>query len=288
MRWDARTEMTLPNFIVAGAPKSGTSSLVGYLRQHPDIYISQQKELFFFDFNYDKGVEWYRSHFIGAEGYKAIGEATVWYMRWKTVPERMASVIPDAKLLFVLRNPIDRAYSNWCHEKRDGRHPLNESFDAFLRRSDRDARTIISAGYYDQHLERWLSHFDRSQIWIGLYEDMVKDEVSFLKSMFEFLNVSDRSQIIDTSFKDNVSWWFSNTWPISAASIAMAPIRKLAGADPVHVLWSRSRHLRQIFFDRSKRPPKISEEAREELRAHYAPHNEKLEMIIDRPLSIWR
>ena len=94
--------MPLPTFILAGAPKAGSSAFWHYIRQHPDIYLPDEKEPFFFDFNFEKGLDWYESKFDGHNGEAAIGEATVWYMRWRSVPERIHSLLPDVKLIFLL------------------------------------------------------------------------------------------------------------------------------------------------------------------------------------------
>lgn len=105
----------LPNFLIVGAARAGTTSLYYYLKQHPDVFMSPKKEIDFFDVdkNFEKGLDWYERYFEGYTGQKAIGEASPLYMYLEKVPKRIAKVIPDVKLIFILRNPVDRAYSHY-------------------------------------------------------------------------------------------------------------------------------------------------------------------------------
>src|SRR4051794_34667074 len=104
----------LPNFVIVGAPKCGTSSLARWLMQHPEVYLVPEKELHFFTGFWDQGIGWYENCF-SPNGQRAIGEASPSYLADHTAHERMASVIPDAKLIAMVRNPIDRAYSHYWH-----------------------------------------------------------------------------------------------------------------------------------------------------------------------------
>jgi len=280
-------DITLPTFILAGAPKSGSSSLWQYLRQHPEVYLPDQKELFYFDFNFEKGVEWYSEFFSGHQTEAAIGEATVWYMRWSTVPKRMSELLPNVKLIFVLRNPVDRAYSNWCHEKRDGIHPFDQTFEDFLKREDRDSRTIISSGYYSEHLERFLRYFPRGQIHICFTEDLKSAPKETCKDIFDFIGVNPEFEP-DLSFEDNVSWWFGSFWILRVSKAILTPYKFIFGENPIDFMWRKSRHFRSLFWRRGERPPKCSEADRETLKQEYKPHIEALETLLKRSLSQWK
>jgi hypothetical protein len=113
----------LPNFVIIGAPRSGTTSLAHSLSQHPEVFVTMQvKELHFFDTNFDRGLDWYRQQFSGADAAaaKAAGEATPTYMYDETAMSRMAETVPDARLIAILRNPVDRAYSHyWMNRSLD-------------------------------------------------------------------------------------------------------------------------------------------------------------------------
>ena len=114
---------TLPNFLVIGAGKSGTTSLAAYLDAHPDVFMAHQKEVRFFDRYWHEGVDWYAAKFAAAAGKAAVGEASPSYLQSAEAPARTAQTIPGAKLIALLRNPVDRAYSAWTNLHEQGRDP---------------------------------------------------------------------------------------------------------------------------------------------------------------------
>src|SRR5437764_7156012 len=103
----------LPNFFIIGAMRSGTTSLTRYLNAHPDVFVAPGKELHFFDQRFDRGLDWYRDCFERAAGQRAIGEATQSYMYDAEAMTRLAVTVPKARLLAILRNPVDRAWSHY-------------------------------------------------------------------------------------------------------------------------------------------------------------------------------
>ena len=115
--------MVLPNFVIIGAQKSGTTSLSYYLQEHPEIYV-YPKEIHFFDDRdgtYEHGLEFYSGFFAESQGAKAIGECTPCYIYAEQPPERMYEAIPNAKLILIARNPVDRAYSNYWKNIKNGK-----------------------------------------------------------------------------------------------------------------------------------------------------------------------
>ena len=111
----------LPTFLICGAPKAGTTALYEYVRQHSDVSIP--KETGFFHRNCHKGEDWFRSHFSDWEGGEAIGEVFVTTMSTPGAEERVAELIPDARLIFLLRDPVDRAYSDYSFNVQQGWTP---------------------------------------------------------------------------------------------------------------------------------------------------------------------
>src|SRR6266480_7948081 len=117
----------LPDFLILGAQKAGTTALYAYLRQHPEITGPSWKEVSFFDRHYARGEAWYRGNFpnsLRARG-KLVGEASPSYLFHPLAPERVAGLVPEAKLIALVRNPVDRAYSHYQHEVALGREPLS-------------------------------------------------------------------------------------------------------------------------------------------------------------------
>src|SRR3954468_5620489 len=103
----------LPDFVVAGAAKGGTTSLFYYLKPHPQVWMPEAKELHFFSNHFDRGIDWLRAQFVGAGADDVVGEMTPEYLEHPYAAERMASVIPDAKIVAILRHPVERAYSHY-------------------------------------------------------------------------------------------------------------------------------------------------------------------------------
>lgn len=197
--------MTDPNFLVIGAMKAGTGWLWKMLGQHPDIYVSPKKEINYFNNkpNYEKGIEWYRSHFIGYKGEKAIGEFTPNYLQYiedkseldlyegtYNVQQLIYEQYPDIKLIVSLRDPVDRAISAYYHHMRAG------LFSPFRRFSEvSNIRGITNIGYYFSHLCEWMKYFRREQIMILIYEeDIVKNKKDTLQRLFQFLGVDESFQ----------------------------------------------------------------------------------------------
>jgi hypothetical protein len=184
----ARTEAgALPNLIVIGAQKCGTSGLHYYLSLHPEISVSRPKELNFFieERNWPKGVDWYRSHFD--PNAKVRSEASPNYTAYPQhldVPERMHSVVPDAKLLYMVRDPIDRIAAHWVHnfakrrEKGDLRTTLLHPNTSYLARSH----------YYAQ-LQRFLRLYPRERVMVIEQEELRNQRNETLRRIFEFAGV---------------------------------------------------------------------------------------------------
>ena len=167
--------MTLPNFIIIGAGKSGTTSLAYQLGQHPDIYISDPKEPHYFSINWDKGIDWYRNIFARAGKCTAIGEASATYSlypEYKNVPERMSSVLgKELRIVYIVRNPVERMLSHCQHDKIAGLVPADASYKSLLGESDK----YFQGSCYATQLERYNSIFGSAQIKIVVFESYVRE-----------------------------------------------------------------------------------------------------------------
>ncbi len=207
--------MPLPTFLIIGAQKCGTTSLAYYLSQHPSIFMCWPKEPRFFALEgghlepggpsdrkrgAGRGVttlDAYLALFQGVRQETAIGEASVRYLESEQAPHRIQHHIPSARLIAVLRDPVDRAYSGYLHLIREGREPLRDFLTAFEAEESRyvDRRTNAWAyrtkGFYARHLRRYLSLFDRDQMLILLYDDFRDHPMQVLSELFRFLNVDD-------------------------------------------------------------------------------------------------
>ena len=181
---------TLPNLIVIGARKCGTTSLHYYLGLHPQISMSRKKELDFFirEGNWHRGIEWYRSNFAGEV--RIYGESSPNYTDYPFfdgVPERMYSVVPEAELIYILRDPIDRIISDYVHQYAARR----ENRDIADVLSNLETNHYVCRSRYFMQLEQYLKYYPRSRILIITQEELLQRRRETLKEVFRFLNVDD-------------------------------------------------------------------------------------------------
>jgi hypothetical protein len=196
----------LPNFLIVGAMKSGTTSLAQYLAAHPQAYVAREKEVNFFERGYvwKRGLDWYESRFADAGDALAVGEASPSYMYWPTAIERMASVVPDARLIAILRDPVDRAYSHYLHwrfdQAREDRS-FAQAVDAEIaagppNRQDyhdagKDEFDYLVRGIYLPQLERICEHYPREALLVELMDDLKRAPDETFARVCRFLGIDD-------------------------------------------------------------------------------------------------
>jgi hypothetical protein len=182
----------LPEFVIIGAQKGGTSFLYYLLTRHPLVEPAARKELHFFDQpeHFDNGAEWYRRCFprVGSkDGQRSItGEATPYYLFDPPVAERMAKIVPKTQLIALLRNPIDRAYSHYQMQVKRGTEP--RSFEEAI---EQQHSSYVSRGIYVDQLLRWFEFFSKEQMLILKSEDFFERPVETLKVVLTFLDLPD-------------------------------------------------------------------------------------------------
>jgi hypothetical protein len=196
----------LPNFLVIGAPKCGTSSLCHLLGQHPQIFMSKVKEPHFFGRNDPlKTLKWYKNHFRGSEGFKAVGEGSTSYTHPHIIKKAAFSIsemLPKCRLIYIVRNPIKRLESDWKMRKREGwaQGSLSETVNA--------QETLVSHGMYFKNITVYRKLFNDSQILILFLEDFSINPMIELKKCFKHLGVDDSIKIKNPEKPLNVSAQF--------------------------------------------------------------------------------
>jgi len=200
--------MTLPTFLVIGAPKCATTSLYSYFKQHPDVFMCTPKEPNFFVAD-DPGLisswpDWlalapdsYEALFEEGAAHRARGEASTSYLVSPYAPEAVRRLIPNARLLVVLRDPVARAYSAWAHLRQRDREPIDDFLGAVAAEPERTAAggfpnltRYVEAGLYHRQLARWMEIFVEEQIQIHFTEDLNRDPVGVMRSCFAHVGVS--------------------------------------------------------------------------------------------------
>jgi hypothetical protein len=199
----------LPDFLILGAQKAGTTALYAYLRWHPHITGPSFKEVSFFDRHYARGERWYRAHMpVRRSG--IVGEASPSYLFHPLAPDRVARILPNARLIALLRNPVDRAFSHYQHEVALGREQLSfeealagegERMRGEVERMLEDPRyfshawwnyTYAARGRYAEQLERWFAVFPRDQLLVLLTDELAADTAGTYGRTLDFLGVEER------------------------------------------------------------------------------------------------
>ncbi len=296
-----------PQFLIIGAQKAGSTALSAYLEQHPGVFVPLRKESSYFAFgestfcykgprdeyaNRDFVQNWadYLKLFDGAKPSQITGEASVLYLYQPGTAERIHERLPRAKLVVMLRNPVDRAYSAFMHLRRDGREK-DSDFAASLRcedeRTSQDWELLWryrGGGMYAQQLERFLRVFPREQIFVGLTEDMKADPPKFIRQVLAFIGADPDVQI-DTSFRMNESGLARTKW---LNHVLNKPLWIKNGLKQILPLtWARRVKGRLQGFNLEK-APELDPTVRQELRQYFRPEIERLEQLIDRDLSVWK
>jgi hypothetical protein len=191
----------LPNFLIVGAAKAGTTSLYHYVRAHPQSFMPERKELSFFceEFNWARGIEWYERHFDAAGSAVAVGEASpryTVYPIYRGVPARIAASLPDVRLIYVVREPVQRMRSHYVDRIIHGieEQPIEEALlnDPFY----------LSSSSYTLQMKQYLEHFSRDQMLIITSEDLRRDRSGVLSRVFGFLGIDPawRSKVFEEEF----------------------------------------------------------------------------------------
>ena len=200
----------LPDFIIIGAQKGGTSSLFYYLQQHPELSLPSIKELHYYDKQYDRGLQWYKSFFPLRFRQKITGEASPYYIFHPHVPQRLKKDNPKVRLIVLLRDPIERAYSHYKMEQRKGKDDFPTFKEAIKQEAERTEQetfklisdsnyysfahqtyTYLARGRYYKQLQRWLRHFDHEQFLFIKSENFFQNPQATLKRVYHFLDVDE-------------------------------------------------------------------------------------------------
>jgi hypothetical protein len=307
MRDGSRVEKQLPNFLVVGTAKAGTSSLYYILKQHPDVYLAPTTELNFFahkgrDLNFrgpgDLEYLWddslvatcedYRKQFADVDRETAIGEFSTHNLYCSQAPVLIKRYLPNAKIIAILRNPADRAFSAFTHMVRDGREQTNDFRTALAREPTRIRDNweplwhYKSMGFYGAQLSRYFDSIDRAQIRVYIYDDLLTRPREVVQDIFAFIGV-DPKFVPDTSAKHNVSL-VPRSRQLHNIMIRENPIRSALRA--VIPLDARSR-VKRFLMERNLKRLRLEPEVRRELTNAYREDIGLLQHLIDRDLSQW-
>ena len=199
---------SLPDYLIIGAQRCGTSTLYSLLTEHPQINKAGRKEVHYFDQHFSEGLSWYRSWFPAEEAGKITGESSPYCLLHPLAPERVARIVPDIQLIVLLRNPVERAFSQYHQQCRRGYETLEtfeEAIEAEPKRLAGERERIIAdphhdnfahrhysylaRGRYAEQLEHWFANFDRQRIHIIRSEDLYERPRRIYRRTLAFLGL---------------------------------------------------------------------------------------------------
>lgn len=298
--------MPHPTFLILGTSKAGSTSLYHYLSQHPEVLMSEPKEPRFFWLEYERGFDHYwQSYFSGYDGESEIGDACTKNLYLPFVARRVADTLPDARLIILCRNPLERAISAYWDNYSRGHEPrpFEAAIEQNLRRLETGPRFedeaeaslyarvahqgnkvlqrtygfYVEPGYYAEHIERYRALFDGDRIKILFFEDLTRDPAEVVADAHRFLGIEPRSLRDATAHNQAMSL---------AASMFVAAVGNLPGVSRVPKTW-RAEVKRRIGERFRRDRPEISAAARQMLIEHFRPHNERLARLTGRNLNHW-
>ncbi|MEN8445581.1 MAG: sulfotransferase, partial [Cyanobacteria bacterium J06555_13] len=300
---------TMPDFLVIGAPKAGTTSLNHYLAQHPQIFMSPNKEPHFFAFEGKQpdfqgprddqawlntrsvvNLEDYQQLFAKATDGQKCGEASTMYLYLKESCDRIYHHVPQVKLIAFLRNPVERAYSHYKHMRRDGREWELDFGRALQHEAERMEKGWAPAWHYRQvslyheQVRQYKQKFSAEQLRIYLYDDLLKESRKIYSDIFEFIGV-------DPDFSVDVSTRYNTTSVVrrnkQLHDFLMNPSglkTALSRIIPAHI----RKPLSAKMYRKNAAPIQpLSNELRSELISSFTPDIIQLQDLIGRDLSHW-
>ena len=285
----------LPNFLIVGAAKSGTTTLASHLSKHPDVYVPPAKELYFFERDelWDKGPDWYAEQFASAGDAIAVGEATPGYMFYPWSVERIAQLLPGVRAIVCLRDPVERAYSHYLHwadrmwfEPRSFGEAVEDELAAGADEvAAHDPRrsppyfAYLARGKYLEQLERLAGALGRDSVHVLLLEDLQADPGGTFSAICSFLGVDPGVTVPNLGARENVysphtprrAWrWLTKHRVLQRLP---RPVAKLIA--------------RRIVAPRPRPVPPMDPAVQGRLAEHFVPYNAALADWLGRDLSGW-
>jgi hypothetical protein len=298
----------MPNFLIIGAAKAGTTSVWRQLKQHPQIFMHPKKQLNFFALEGEDlgfrgpgpadstlhsitSIDAYRAQFDEVTNETAIGEASNLYLYSAGAAGRIRHYLPHAKLIAILRHPADRAYSRFLHLVREGREQITD-FGLALEEEEKRVRDhwwpdfhYVRMGLYHAQLKPYFELFPRSQLRIYLHEDLKSDLNGVLRDVFRFLEVDD-TFVPDTAIKYNVSGVPKN----KALHLILQELRSIRPFAEQFIPERQRQHILRVasaIHNRNLIKPRLSPEIRAGVIERYREDTLELQELIQRDLSAW-
>lgn len=266
--------------MVVGAAKAGTSWVHQCLQEHPDVYVPDRKEIRFFSINYGKGKKWYKRFFKKCDNENAVGEVSPTYMIHRKAPKRIYLHNPKMKLIFILRNPVKRAYSHYCMKLRAGE--VTKKIDNEIKKGSK----IVKYGMYLDAIKRYLKFFEKENIKIHIFDDLKRNPKMFIKNVYKDVKVDTEFQpdIIDKKYhsRKNVPLY---QWVHNLGTLVLRTLKKAGAARLVQKIRKSKIAEKYNRFNDGGSFPKMSKEKKIQLKRIYKDQIEGMQKYVDRDLK---
>ncbi|HIB49907.1 MAG TPA: hypothetical protein EYO40_01230 [Phycisphaerales bacterium] len=260
------------SFLMIGCQRCGTTWADAALRTHPQVFLPEKKQSYFFDRNYDKGVDWYLERFRGARPEQtAVGEVATGYCLLEVIP-LVAEHFPKTKLLMVMRNPIDRAYSNFQSRK------VEEGWETFEEALE-SSKDMYERGQYIDQIECLLTFYNRENILFLLYDDLNLNDKAYIKSIYDFIGVDSTVDTTMIGQRKNAAMF-----PALRKRLHQVGLKSMVRFISKSWIGDKIRRSRK---SKGRAYMSMNPKTKEKLLKHFAPYNKKLSIFLDRDLSKW-
>lgn len=260
-------------FLMVGCQRCGTTWLDAALRDHPEVYLPRQKQTYFFDRFYDRGIEWYLQQFDGVEPrHRAVGEVATGYCLLDVVPN-VARHFPDISILMAVRHPLDRLWSNYQVRKQE------QGWSGLEQAIEEDPE-LLARSRYSEQLQAVLDHWDASRVKVLFQEDLDQDDRAYFQDTCRFLGVD---PTVDSNQFGQVknSAMFPRIRRVAQA-VGLRPVLNRLSLSPVGNTVRRMKKRSGKQGYESMDPP-----VRQRLLEYFRPYNDKLSELTGRDLSHW-
>ncbi|MEM1230026.1 MAG: sulfotransferase domain-containing protein [Pseudomonadota bacterium] len=276
-----------PDFVGIGAQKTGSTWLYKILSQHPEVAVSQEKEVDFFSYHYDRGYQWYAQQLPAPAKGIIRGEVSPSYWVNSDVPRRVKALAPQARILLCLRDPLERLLSNHRHEVRAGHM---DDGDLTLESGLANNPMYLEQSRYAKHLKRWLAVFPREQIHVVFMEDIKSRPLEVAREVFRFVGVDEQFE------PEQLTEQFNRSFAVRSRKLSGVKDLVYSAAQHPALSWSwklaTSLGLRSAYRRLNQKPsfeaiPAPTPATLEKLRGCLASDIDELSVLLERDLSHW-
>lgn len=270
-----------PDFVIIGTTKGGTSWIVENLQFQTSVSIPMQPQagLHFFSRHYDKGVDWYLGHFAGLGDEVAfVGEKSASYLPHPDVPGRLKALLPDVRLIAQLRDPVDRAYSDYCMHFRRGQ--ADGDIERYLDPEHSPIPRLLHDGLYFKHLSAYLDMFDADQLLVTIYEEMERSPEQVFRAICNHVGIKDPA--LSPTLKKRVKGKDASMLPL-ALRTHLAPFKGAITPFRHTAAFKTARSL----LARPNRYPPLTASIRRRMADYFRPDVEDLSRFLGHDLNGW-